>query len=260
MRSLILTAGLGCILGLCKADADIKLPKTPVIPQPLPDVNTTVNLTSDMVYCVDSDVECVVISSPKNKLRIEAKKGPIVVRGKFIDSSTDKIEYREFKGPFLYFVEPNENGLCELLVLPVGGKEDTLIRRSINANVAPRPPPIPPDPKPKPKPEPDPVVKDVAWVIMIEETSQRTPEIATFNSHFTTGNGKTKINNIGIQYRSYDKDSLDAITKKYLDVNDGVGDVGSLPALLFLDRTGRKLKSMKLPATANELEKILGVN
>jgi hypothetical protein len=138
----------------------IRVPRLPVIPEPkpapvIPITDQVIPLTLEHVFCVDSDVECVVLSSPKNALRITAKTGPITVRGKFVGDSTNEISYREFKGPFLYFVEPQQTGPCELIILPVGGKEPDVVRCLIENQLGPRPPPQPnPDPKPDPKPKP----------------------------------------------------------------------------------------------------------
>lgn len=127
--------------------ADVRLPPTQQIP-PMRNPDSVVVLTEEMVYVCDSDVDCIVLSSPKNSLKITASKGPITVRGRFVDSPT-KIETREFKGPFIWFIEPAEEGKCELLVVPNGGKESDVLRRTIVCQLGPRPPPIP-DPQPKP--------------------------------------------------------------------------------------------------------------
>lgn len=133
-----------------------ELPKTPVIPTPMPDPGTAVVLSPLANYIIDSDVECIVLCSPQGVLKVTADKGPMTVRGEFVDGKG--IEKRTYAGPYLYFVEPATDGQCELIVIPVGSKGGDIVRRTILSQTGPRPPPEPkPDPKPDPKPKPDPV-------------------------------------------------------------------------------------------------------
>lgn len=133
----------------------VRLPLAPSVPSPMPNPEASITLTPELVMVCDSDIDCVVVCSPKGRLKITPAKGPITVRGKFVDG-TGQVEMRTFAGPFVWFIEAAEAGECELLVLPVGSKESDLLRRRIVSQTGPQPPPKPkpddpiPDPKPKP--------------------------------------------------------------------------------------------------------------
>ena len=144
-------------------------------------------------------------------------------------------------------MEAQQSGPCELIVIPKGGTEKDVVRRLIDSQVGPRPPPIP-DPKPQPKPEP---LAGVAWAVILEESAQRTPEIAAVLGDLKYWQGlKAK----GIDWRVYDKDSPDAKSKGFLEFAAPVG----LPALLLMDATGKVLRGVKLPATTAGVDAILG--
>ena len=224
--------------------AEVRLPSAP---QPLPSPDAPVTLTEELVYVVDSDVECVVLCSPRGKLRIAPMKGPVTFRGRFVDG-IGKVENREFKGPFLYTVEAAEAGPCELIVVPKGGAEKDVIRRTIISVVGPRPPP---DPQPKPDPQPQPVT-DVKWCIVVEETSQRTADTAKVLGDLAYWKG---LEARGVKYRFYDKDSPEAKQNKYVEFQ---AEAGGLPFVLLLDSTGKKLDVFKLPVTTAELDAKIG--
>jgi hypothetical protein len=107
---------------------------------------------------------------------------------------------------------------------------------------SPRPPPDPPVPPVPPAP-----AEKVAWVIVVDETSARTPDIARVLNDAAMWK---RLDGRGIKYRLYDKDSPDAKNKKYPEFAAQVG----LPAVLLLDAGGKVLRVVKLPATAAELE------
>ncbi len=120
--------------------------------------------------------------------------------------------------------------------------------------VPPIPDPVPP-PAPTPTPNPPPIpVPNVAsaWLVVIEESSERTAAIAKVMGNLTYWQGlKTQ----GHNYRFYDKDSAEAKAKGYVA---RAGTVG-LPALLILDPKGGRqpLSATKLPATTAEIDTLL---
>jgi len=94
--------------------------------------------------------------------------------------------------------------------------------------------------------KPTPVVKkDVAWVIVIEETAERTPESALV---MTDLDWWTSLSSRGITWRHYDDDSEEA--KEYLQA------VGStkLPAVLLLETDGSVISTFTLPNSKELLD------
>lgn len=154
----------------------VRVPLAPSVPSPMVNPEAAITLTPELVLCVDSDVDCVVVCSPKGRLKITPAKGPVTVRGKFVDGP-GTVEMRTFAGPFVWFVESAEAGECELLVLPVGGREPDMVRRRIISQTGPQPPPKPdpdvPDPKPKP-PEP---VTSFRVIFVYESSAAMTPAV-----------------------------------------------------------------------------------
>jgi hypothetical protein len=106
----------------------------------------------------------------------------------------------------------------------------------------PGPEPAPgPSPKPEPKPAP---VAGTLYVVVVEETSARTPELArVLNDAAFWGGLKGK----DVLYRFYDKDAPEVVTQKYLPYANKAG----LPAVLLMDKAGKVLDAKKLAATAD---------
>lgn len=113
-------------------------------------------------------------------------------------------------------------------------------------------PPVPPGPNP-----PGPVVTDPnAWFIVVEETSQRTPELALmldyrlWNEVIQTG-----------KYRFYDQNSPDAIQRKYdklaqQEIKESIGTQNpkSLPIILAVKDNGDLIQSKSLPKNKADLQ------
>jgi len=114
----------------------------------------------------------------------------------------------------------------------------------------PKPDPEPePEPKPQPKPDDNPL-KSAAWLIVVEETAQRTPETAKVLGDLNYWEGlETK----GFKRKFYDKDSAEAKAKNYPAMVAGT----DLPALLVLDASGKKLTAVKLPKSTAEIDSLL---
>jgi hypothetical protein len=224
--------------------------RVPLGPMPGPVPGAVLKLTSETIYVIDSDVPVRVLASPDRLVRVVRESGPLRVRGRFIDGA-GKIETRNLVGKFLYFVEPVNNGRVELLVIPTGeAKPDDsdVIRRvlDVDAGQGPQPPPPDPDPDPKPKPDPDPPAPkaELVWVVVVEETSMRTPDIARVLNDTGYWNGlKAK----GHLIRFYDRDSEEARKSGYVKRADSVG----LPAVILYDqKQGNHLKTFRMTSTA----------
>lgn len=211
----------------------VRLPAAPTLPQPMPSPDAPITLTADLLLVCDSDVECVVLCSPKGRLKVTPAKGPVTARGKFVDGTG--VEMRTFAGPWLYFVEAAEPGECELIVVPVGGREADVLRRRVVSQTGPLPPPKPdpiPDPKPKPTPpDPQPTAARVC-VVVVEETAHRTPAQgkvlydAGVREWLKAGKHEIEI---------LDKDDAAAKANGYLPFAERVG----LPAVLVFDADGK---------------------
>lgn len=119
---------------------------------------------------------------------------------------------------------------------------------TITGGAAPTPvPPVPVPPNPNP---PGPVHVVPTWVIVVEETSARTPAITAVLNDLDMWK---RLGAKGVKYRVYDKDSPDAKARGYAQQATGV----QLPAVLHLDATGKVTVKYPLPASAAELESLV---
>lgn len=101
------------------------------------------------------------------------------------------------------------------------------------------PPPIPPDP-------PGPVKGKVAWVVVIEETSQRTPEVAKVLADVAAWNA------LGVKWRFYDQDDAYAKIAGYKRTADKANV--ALPALLLISDKGDPITAVPLPKTVADIK------
>ena len=134
----------------------IRLPsiKQDAIPAPMPvSVDSTVKLSPDVIYVVESDVECLVWLSRGGSVKVTKESGPLRFRGKFADGG-GATETRTYTGKFLYLFDAIKNGEDELIISPVGAKNESESKRvTFQVGQLPQPPPKPDDPiVPKPKP------------------------------------------------------------------------------------------------------------
>lgn len=151
------------------------LPTTPVVPTPMPSSDAVTVLDPGVLLVVTHTDECVVDAFPRGKLRIvshEVKTGQtLILPAKYYDGGRVVEEDREFKGPlWVYRARAETSGVdaggdCDLMVLPVGGRQKDMQVRRVRANVGPQPPPPKPvDPKPvDPKPVDPPVTEKSPW-------------------------------------------------------------------------------------------------
>jgi hypothetical protein len=100
-------------------------------------------------------------------------------------------------------------------------------------------PPGPPDP-------PGPTTKP-AWVVVIEETAERTEATGRLLGDLPGWQA------LGVSWRFYDKDAPEVRAKKY-DLVVSKAGVG-LPAMILLDKAGNVIGAMKLPATMADVRK-----
>lgn len=122
------------------------------------------------------------------------------------------------------------------------------------ANPDPWPGPSP-EPKPDPKPGPDPApppVTGTVFLVVVEESSNRTPELARVlnDTAFWVG-----LNSRDVAWRMYDMDSADVVRLGYLPHANKVG----VPAVLTLDKSGKVLDVRRLTATADVDAALKGV-
>lgn len=129
--------------------------QTPPVPV---NVDSTVKLSPEVIYVVESDVECLVFLSPGGAVKVTKEQGPLRFRGKFADGN-GTTETRTFAGKFLYLFDAIKDGRDELIIVPTGAKAETDAKRvTFQVGTMPQPPPVDPvepdDKKPKPKPKP----------------------------------------------------------------------------------------------------------
>jgi hypothetical protein len=129
--------------------------RLPVLPAPVPTPTTVTRLSADQLYIIDSDIACIVLTSPSGLISVSSETGPLKIRGKFVDGN-GKTETRTYKGKYVYSLEAIGTGKAELLVIPANSADESgVIRRTLDVTVAPGPvPPVPPDPPPIPPGDP----------------------------------------------------------------------------------------------------------
>ena len=95
-------------------------------------------------------------------------------------------------------------------------------------------------------PPPPPPNQKVAWVIVVEETAERTPQTARVLGDLAFWA------RLGVPWRVYDKDDP-AVKAHQYDV--AASKAGGLPALLLLSDGGDVLKAVKLPGSTADVQK-----
>lgn len=233
-------------VALGQAPPAIRLPIAPILPSPMPPAPKAVNgLAAGELYVIDSDKPLIVLASPEGVVKMTPMEGPATVFGKFVDGKGEN-ESRVVKGKTIVIVEAATTGRVELLIVPTGATATKDVLRVMLDVTGARPPPD--DDKKKDVDPPAPIA--AAWVIVVEETMARTPAVAAVLSDSAYWSGlKAK----GISWRFYDKDSADAKAKKY---DQFAAEVG-LPAVLFLDKSGKVLKKAKLPANTAGIDELM---
>lgn len=229
-------------------EKQVRFPDKLVGPAP----TTGAVLTPDINYIVESEVDGIILARPIGLVKITKEQGPLRIRGKFIDGG-NQVETRTYKGPNIFIVDVITSGVVDLSFIPFGFKtESDIISRTVvvDNGLSPRPPPDN-DPTPKPNP-PTPIAKvDKLWVIIVEETSLRTPDIARVLNDFVYW---TDLRAKGHKVMIYDKDQEEAKANGYVRRSESVG----LPCVILYDqKTHAYLKTFKLPKTTTEVTKEL---
>jgi hypothetical protein len=212
----------------------IRLPITPApAPTPAPTPGAATSLAADQLYVIDSDIPCIVLTSPTGIVLVTEDSGPVKIRGKFVDG-TGKAESRSYKGKAVYTVEAIASGRVELLIVPIGGAVGDVIRRTLDVTVGQGP-----QPPPKPTPTPDPAPMPVAlWgFVIIEETADA---VAARGALIADPNLSALMKSKGYHWRIVDKDVVSADGKPPADVlpclNATKGK--ALPQVLLIDTKG----------------------
>jgi hypothetical protein len=138
-------------------------PVTPVVPPnppqpPAPDA--VAKLAADQVYVIENDTELVILARPEGLVKITEATGPLTIRDKFSDG--DGKQVREYKGKYLYIVDPVAAGRVEIIAVPVGGTKADVDTRKIDVMGSVPTPPTPPGPA-------DPLVKSVQEAFKADE-------------------------------------------------------------------------------------------
>ena len=100
----------------------------------------------------------------------------------------------------------------------------------------------------QPIPDPSPMPAKPAWVILVEQTEERSPETAKIMAASKFWEGLVAR---GIKWRTYDYDAPEAAS--YRKIADGTG----MPSMIFTDEAGKVLKQGRLPDTLIELKGLL---
>lgn len=124
-------------------------PPTPT-PTPQPP-GSALPVSPNTFFVVQSDADLIPVVSGVGKVKFTIEQGPIRVRGIFADGN-GQYETRTLTAKTLVFVDPVSVGDAELLMIPVGVKDEASIaRQRVTVLDGPRPPPGPgPGPGPKP--------------------------------------------------------------------------------------------------------------
>ena len=218
--------------------------------------STTSKITPDKLYVIDSDVSCILLTSPKGKIKITQETGELKIRAKFVDGP-DSMETRTFKGKFVYIIEGVETGKVDLFVVPEGStKESDVITKHLDIMTTgpPKPSPSPVEPVDPPV---DPVVRKAAKlkIVICEDNVNRTQEQADviYDSRFRNW-AKSAGHEIEL-LSTKDPVYLNNGYKKYADIN-------KLPFIVVLDNDGDTkqipLAAFALPETPDKLLVELG--
>lgn len=216
----------------------VRLPEVQVIPAP----GNPIKLTSAELFVFDTDVPCVVTTSPPGLLSVTKEDGPVKVKGVFAGGN-GKVETRTFKGKFVYTVDVTGTGRAELLVFPAGvADEGGILRRMIDANNGSKPPPV--------DPVNPPVVKGklFGWVL-IEETSQAGAWRGKALQDAITWSDAN-----GVKHRTFDVSGpVPEDIKPYMDRARGK----ALPQVFLVTESGELLYGGDCPKTATGLPDLL---
>lgn len=146
----------------------------PDSPPPVQDSSPVSTLKPDEFLVIESTVELIIRIFPEGHIAVEAMAGPVKVRARFADG-TGKIETREYRTAFVYFLTSEKAGIVGIDLIPVGAVLEKDIERhvlTVSDGTQPIPPPGP-GPVPVDPVIPTPITPTKLQVVIIEDPAQR---------------------------------------------------------------------------------------
>lgn len=258
MRPLILLL-LTALLPFPKASGD-ELPPSILLPtrevttetHSVPGTVTTTEIIDTIKpgvwYLIRSKNPLFVIDSPQGSVSIIS--GPSSVDGIFADGDGTS-EIRVFDpSESTYLIQGLKPCKTELLLIPVGVSErKAIVRQSLTVSgEGPKPPPIPDDDT---NPDPKPPVAEHVSVAIVEDTMNRSPDIAIVMNGLAAW---AEFVDAGNDWRLYDLTTKEAKGKKAItDLN------GPSPGIVIYDKkTGAMIHRGEMPKTFAELKALIG--
>lgn len=242
-------------------EPEVTLPLPPV--QPVP-VST---LKGDEFLVVESTVQLIIRQFPEGLVNIEPSSGPIKVRAKFSDGS-GKIETREYRTAYVYFLTSVKSGTVGIDLIPVGVLQEKGIERhtltvidGTQPNPGPTPGPGPdpdPDPNPGPTPGPGPTPAPVTSfrVIFVKESrANLSPEQTAIPGakairDYLNAKATTEANLAG--WREYDPDQTTANEQPTMKALWEAVKTKLLPAPCMVIEVNGHATVMPFPANVDE--------
>jgi hypothetical protein len=120
----------------------------PPTPPPPPQPKPVGKILKNEMYVVQSDGEFTIIASPSNLVTVTKESGPVKIKGQFSGGS-GRVETKTFSKKYVNIVESIGNGTVELIIVPIGLKSESEIKRVqliVECGNTPQPPPTPPTP------------------------------------------------------------------------------------------------------------------
>lgn len=220
----------------------IHFPKQQKDQTPTPVVIDTTKIGADQLYVVDCDLDVEADVFPPGIALLSTDKGPIKIRGKFVDSTLSKSETRTYNGKTVLTIEPIQSGTVTLLIVPTGKGKADWIKKNLTINIG-EIPDVNPNPKPTPKPTPDPVVvtDQKLFIVYVESDGNFVNNRGVFIS---SPEIVARIKDKGHKVRIVDKDVIGIDgqppkdVKRFLDACVGK----DYPQLFIVDQKGATLK------------------
>lgn len=216
--------------------------RLPQLPASLTAPTPVSRLGKEQLYVIEADADIMVLPSPLGVVRTTSDEGPLRIKGLFADGNGE-YETRTYKGKKIVTVEAATTGRVELIIVPIGGNEAAVIRRTleVDAGKGPQPPPVPPVPV---------AGKLSNWVI-VEETDQASENRGDINAAaiaWSKSNG-VKWTLTDQNARQYDPVTKADITPPDLVtyLNDAKGK--KLPRLYLVNDKGEPLWMGDRPGT-----------
>lgn len=266
LHVLALFAGLWQLTAADPPVPEIRFPEQMVAPVP-PAPNAPIKLVKGQFYAIQSSKPLLILQSGTGKVSVTQKSVTITLPIESVPGWAADMNDPDFvtlTGPYTYLVKPLVTGDVKLQIVPtlntvdakgkqVPLKEADIVYKLLAVDMldGPRPPPGPTPPDPTPPDPPSPNKAAHVWMIVVEESSQRTPEITRVLGDAAYWQ---KQLNAGHGFRFYDKDSSEAVSLGYTKTANAVG----LPCLIVIDKDSKKtIKSVKLPADTTGIDAVL---